>query len=344
MLDILLQSRSLSAEQAEQLVGQLARLELDPALAGAILAALRAKGETPAEVLGFARGLRVAALDAGLPQDVRDRALDIVGTGGDGSGTFNLSTAAALLCAAAGVPVIKHGNRAITSQSGSADVLAALGLPMPMPPTVAAECLRRTGFTFLFAPHFHPATAAIAPIRKALKVRTIFNLLGPLTNPAQPRFALLGAFSLDAARLMARACAGLGSPRAHLVHADDGSDEPTPACPFTLIAPLSPSKPDAPLDERRLDAEALGLPRCTPANLKGGDAAHNAAALRRVFAGERSAHRDAVVLGAGLGLYAAQHAPTIDAGLRDADAAIADGRAGAFLESLRTFGAEVARG
>jgi len=339
-LDLLLERRDLTADQAEALVAALARGEVEPALAGAILAALRAKGEAASEVMGFARGLRAAARPAGIPQSTCEVALDIVGTGGDGSHTFNLSTAAALLCAALGVPIIKHGNRAITSRSGSADVLAALGLPMPMDEYTAAACLASTGFTFLFAPHYHPATAAIGPIRRSLKARTIFNMLGPLTNPAQPRFALLGAYSLDAARLMARACAGLGSPQALLVHSDDGTDEPTPASAFQLISATA----NGSLDERRIEPWTLGVPRCEADSLRGGDAEHNAAALRRVFAGERSAHRDAVVLGAALGLLAAQRVPDLPRGLADADAAIADGRAASFLDRLQQFAQEAARG
>jgi anthranilate phosphoribosyltransferase len=333
ILDQLVRREDLTAPQAEALVRALASEDASPALAGAILAALRTKGEAPAEIEGFARGLRALAARPDIPHDIRDRALDIVGTGGDSSGTFNLSTAAALVCAAAGVPIIKHGNRAITSKSGSADVLAELGLPMPMDAATAARCLQRTGFTFLFAPHYHAATARIAGIRRALGVRTIFNLLGPLTNPAQPRHALLGAYAPDAARHMARACAALGSPCGAVVHADDGSDEPTPACAFTVVHFGS-----AGVREERVDPVSLGLPRCAADDLKGGDAAHNARALRRLAEGERSAHRDAVVLGAGLALHIAGAAQTRHAGLQLADRVIADGRLAALLGALAAFG------
>ena len=183
-------------------------------MAGALLAALRAKGVTPAEVRGFAGAMRSLARKPALPADVD--AIDIVGTGGDSSGSLNLSTGAALLAAACGLPVIKHGNRSITSRSGSADLIEQLGFVMPLDEHAAARCFAATGFTFLFAPYYHPAMKVLAPIRSALGVRTVFNLLGPLTNPAAPRYQLIGAYDEPTAELMAhtvgrhRDAAGLG--------------------------------------------------------------------------------------------------------------------------------------
>src|SRR4249920_1120551 len=191
-LEQLLQRRDLSEVQAGELLQALTDPELAPALAGALLAALRSKGVTADEVRGFAGAMRRLArrpqLSAGAPL------VDVVGTGGDGSGSLNLSTGTALLAAACGLRVVKHGNRAISSRSGSADLLQALGLKIPLDEADAGACLDATGFTFLFAPHYHPALKALAPIRSALGVRTVFNMLGPLANPAEPAFHLIGAF------------------------------------------------------------------------------------------------------------------------------------------------------
>ena len=191
-LDHLLERRDLDEGQAGRLLELLTSDELAPAMAGALLAALRAKGVTPAEVRGFAGAMRGLARTPDLPE--APDAIDIVGTGGDASGSLNLSTGAALLAAACGLPVIKHGNRSVSSRSGSADLIEQLGLALPLDERAAARCFDATGFTFLFAPYFHPAMKALAPTRAALGVRTVFNLLGPLTNPAAPRYRLIGAY------------------------------------------------------------------------------------------------------------------------------------------------------
>src|SRR5882762_11800740 len=191
-LDLLVQGRHLTESEAAALLTWLTSAELAPAMAGALLAALRGKGVTAAEVRGFAGAMRGLARKPELPH--APDAIDIVGTGGDSSGSLNLSTGAALLAAACGLPVIKHGNRSISSRSGSADLIERLGLRLPLDERQAAECFAATGFTFLFAPYFHPAMKALAPIRTALGIRTVLNLLGPLTNPATPRFRLIGAY------------------------------------------------------------------------------------------------------------------------------------------------------
>src|ERR1700728_5495344 len=210
LLAQLLERRALSQAQAESLLATLTDAPPPPALAGALLAALAAKGVVADELRGLAQAMRRVALPTGLPSL---RAIDIVGTGGDLSGSYNISTGTALLTAACGVPVLKHGNRSISSRAGSADVLEVLGLKIPLDEQGVAECLAAANFTFLFAAHYHPAMKAIAPVRAALGVRTIFNILGPLTNPAEPPFHLIGAFSLDVARLMAQTIAGMPMER-----------------------------------------------------------------------------------------------------------------------------------
>ena len=206
-LEHLLERRSLSEAEAASLLKTLTAPDLAPAMAGALLTALRAKGVTADEVRGFAGAMRALAIKPALPAALD--AIDIVGTGGDGSGSLNLSTGAALLAAACGLPIVKHGNRSISSRSGSADLIEAIGFSLPLDENRAAECFVATGFTFLFAPYFHPAMKALAPIRAALGIRTVFNLLGPLTNPAAPRFLLVGAYDAPTAELMAGTLAGM---------------------------------------------------------------------------------------------------------------------------------------
>src|SRR5208282_3080445 len=229
-LEQLLDRQDLAEAQAQALLGMLTDPGLEPALAGAVLAALRVKGVTAAEVRGFATAMRALSRKPALPH--APDAIDIVGTGGDASGSLNLSTGAALLAAACGLPVVKHGNRSITSRSGSADLIEQLGFVMPLDENRAAQCFAATGFTFLFAPYFHPAMKALAPIRAALGVRTVFNLLGPLTNPAAPRFQLIGAYDEATAELMAQTLAGMPIERAWVVHGAAGWDEATPIGPF----------------------------------------------------------------------------------------------------------------
>lgn len=336
-LDALLERQDLAEDAAYQLMLALTDAEMAPAMAGALLAALRIKGVTADEVRGFARAMRSLArrpeLAPGAP------VADLVGTGGDGSHSLNLSTGAALLAAAAGVRIVKHGNRSVSSRSGSADVLEALGLPLPLDETAAGACLERTGFTFLFAPHYHPAMKAIAPVRAALGVRTIFNLLGPLANPAQAPYAVIGAWSSDVARLMADSLAGMEIRRMFVVHGDDGWDEPTPAAPFTLfdVQPGSVKK-------TRRTAADFGLPACDAEALTGSDAAHNAARLAAVLRGEeRGAHRDALVMGAALVAEVTTLAADAVTGARLAAAAIDDGRAAKLLTDIVSWGRELAR-
>jgi anthranilate phosphoribosyltransferase len=254
-----------------------------------------------------------------------------VGTGGDGSGSLNLSTGTGLLAAACGSRVVKHGNRSISSRSGSADMLECLGMPLPLHEEQAVACLQDTGFTFLFAPAYHPAMKAVAPIRGALSVRTVFNVLGPLTNPAAPPFQLIGAYSKNAAKLMADTLAGMPLERAFVVHGEPGWDEATPAGDFVLydVRPGS-------VTEMTRSPSDYGLAVCSPESLEGGDAEHNARELVRVFTGEdKGAHRDALLMGTSLVLEVQGVAKDPVDGVQQAAAAIDDGRAEAFLAGLK---------
>jgi anthranilate phosphoribosyltransferase len=264
-------------------------------------------------------------------------AVDVVGTGGDRSGSLNLSTGSALVTASAGVPVVKHGNRSMTSQSGSADVLEALGLPMPMNEDQVQRLFEATGFTFLFAPYFHPAMAAIMPVRRALAVRTVFNILGPLTNPAAPPYLVIGAFDPAAAGLMAGALSGLDIERAFVVHGAGGWDEPSPLGEF-LLFDVRPGS----VVESAVDPEDLGMKPCAPDDLAGGTPEHNAARLLDVLQGERGPHRDAIVLGAALALEVTGHASGPDEAVQMAAAAIDDGKTRALAKALEEFGANEA--
>jgi anthranilate phosphoribosyltransferase len=328
LLQQLLERRHLSQAQAETLLVQLTDAQTPPPMAGALLAALAGKGVVAEEVRGLAQAMRRLARRPALPAGLR--AIDIVGTGGDGSGSFNISTGTALLTAACGVPVVKHGNRSVSSCCGSADVLEALGLRIPLDAEAAAACLAASGFTYLFAPHYHPATARIAPIRSALGVRTVFNILGPLVNPAEPPLHLVGAYSLEVARLMADTFTGLPIERAFVIHGADGWDEPTPIGPFTVFD-VHPGR--AAVGVR--DPADYGLPACSAADLAGGDAQYNARALRAVLCGEeRGAHRDCLLLGTALALELAGVAQHPREGVARAAAAIDSGAARRVLEAL----------
>jgi len=327
LLERLLAGDDLTQDQAGELMEALIASEVADVVKAGLLVALRAKGETADEVRGMALAMRRAARP--LPRDDDELVVDTCGTGGDGSHSFNVSTATALLCAAGGCRVVKHGNRSVSSQCGSADVLEALGIPLPPDPESAATALRTHGFTFLFAPVFHPAMKAVVPVRRGLRVRTVFNVLGPLTNPASPRHQLVGAFSEDAAVLMAETLSGLPIDRAFVVHGAPSWDEATPVGPFLLLD-VTPGQ----VVRRTVDPAEYGLARCAPEDLAGGDARHNAGLLRTLFAGERNAIRDAVVLNTALvfQLVGSASAPREAADL--AAAVIDDGRAQRYLDRL----------
>jgi anthranilate phosphoribosyltransferase len=332
-LEQLLSGKSLSEAEAAELLRALTAGDMPPPLAGAFLASLRSKGVTADEVRGFALAMRSLARRPHIP--AAPHAIDIVGTGGDASGSYNLSTGAALLTAACGVDVVKHGNRSVSSKSGSADVLEQLGLKLPLDEAAAGACLAATKFTFLFAPHYHPAMKAVGPIRQAMGVRTVFNILGPLTNPAAPKFQLTGAFNLPTAQLMADALSGLGIERAFVVHGAEGWDEPTPLGPFTVLD-VRPGKVRA---EIRSPSD-YGLNLCGATDLAGGDSARNARALRAVLNGEdRGAHRDALLLGTALALEIVGRVSEPHEGVALASDAIDSGAARKTLDALAAFGA-----
>jgi anthranilate phosphoribosyltransferase len=331
-LEQLLAGRDLTAADAGQLLQGLTEAELPAPLAGALLVALRAKGVCAAELRGLATAMRALArrpaLPAGLP------AVDIVGTGGDASGSYNLSTGAALLTAACGVPVVKHGNRSVSSRSGSADVLEQLGLKLPLDEQAAAACLTATQFTFLFAPHYHPAMKAIAPVRAALGVRTVFNILGPLTNPAAPPYQVIGAYDAGVAKLMAETFSGLPIERAFVIHSENGWDEPTPVAPFRIFD-VRPGS----IRELTRSAADYGLPLCSASELAGGDAAYNATGLRAVLTGaDRGAHRDALLLGCALALEVAGSAKNPREAVALAANGLDSGAAAQLLSKLAEFG------
>ncbi len=330
ILEKLLQGEDLEEKQAELLLRELTGGNLPREQVAALLTALRAKGETPAEVRGFARSMRALALHPEISPGAA--IVDMVGTGGDGSGSLNLSTGSSLLLAACGVRVVKHGNRSISSQSGSADVLEKLGYALPRDPKQAGASLDATGFTFLFAPFFHPAMKTVAPVRQAMGVRTVFNLLGPLTNPAEPPFMVLGAYSLAAAQMMAETLSGMKIERAFVIHGKPGWDEATPVGSFTLYD-VEPGT----VTRFERDPIDYGIARCKAEDLAGGDAQLNATRLRAVLEGkEKGPHRDALILGAALGLEVSRTCPELEDGITRATAALDAGKGAQLLARFAT--------
>ena len=335
LLERLLCGESLDEPSAHALLERMAAGDVAPALAGALLAVLRQKGETADEIRGFATAMRALARK---PKIAPGPHVDIVGTGGDGSQSLNLSTGASLLAAACGLSVVKHGNRSVSSKSGSADVLAALGLPIPLDETAAGACLARCGFTFLFAPHYHPALKHIGPVRQALGVRTVFNILGPLANPAAPPFHVIGAFSDTVALRMADTLAGLPMTRAFVVHGEAGWDEATPAGPFVCYD-VRPGHVQRTVRDP-LDA---GIERCALTDLRGDDAASNAGRLREALLGrDTPAHRDALVLSAALALEVTGQEPDARSAVTRARSALASGAGAKLLDAIAAFAKELA--
>jgi anthranilate phosphoribosyltransferase len=327
ILRLVLEGQVLDAGQAHALMGEIMDGRLDDARLGAVLAALRLRQVTVAELGGFARAMRERAVV--VTAAAAARAVDTCGTGGDGRGTFNISTAAALAAAAAGVPVAKHGNRAASSRCGSADVLEALGVNLDLDPSALGRLLDEVGIAFLFAPRHHPAMRHAMPVRRALGVRTVFNLLGPLTNPAGVRHQLLGVYAPELCDLLAGALRELGGARALVVHGRDGQDELS-LTGETLVTELR----DGELRRLVVSPEDVGLARCAPADLAGGDAAANADLVARVLSGEPGPRADAVAFSAGGALYAAAVVDGLAAGVAAAHAALGDGRGRRLLARL----------
>ena len=317
--------RALSEEQAHRAFEIIMSGDATPAQIGGLLMALRVRGETVEEITGAARAMRAKAHAIEAPPT----AIDIVGTGGDNSGSYNVSTAAALVLAACGVPVAKHGNRALSSKSGAADVLTALGVKVDADMALVHECLWRHNIGFLMAPRHHSAMRHVAGPRVELGTRTLFNLLGPLTNPAGARRQMVGVFAAQWVEPLANVLGRLGSERAWVVHGSDGLDELTTTGP-SLVAELKDGK----VTTFEVTPDQAGLFLSSPRDLVGGDAAHNAQALRAVLAGQAGAYRDIVVLNAAAALVVADRAGDLLAGARLAAAAIDDGRAQAVLGQL----------
>ncbi len=341
MQDLLAQLQSgtdLAASDVEHAVAQLVSPDTDDATKAAFLRALREKGETAAELAAFARALLARAIDPGLdPAALPGPMLDVCGTGGDRLELFNISTAAMFVLAGGGVCVVKHGNRAITSRCGGADVLEALGVKIDLPPEALRRCVAGHGLGFIFAPAYHPAFRAIAPVRKALAAQgipTVFNLLGPLLNPARPAYQLIGVFSPVLLSKYAEALALLGRARAWAVHGS-GMDELSISGPSEVCEVLAGNVRGFPVDP-----VALGISPTPIAALRGGDCAENAAILEAILDGsERGPRRDVVLLNAGAGFVITGLAPDLAAGLTLAREQILSGRALAKLRALQTGGA-----
>jgi anthranilate phosphoribosyltransferase len=334
-LSKLLDGEHLSRAEAREAMDVIMRGAATPAQVGALLVALRLNSETADEIAGCAEAMRDHVV-AVRPQ--RDDLVDTAGTGGDGLNTFNISTAAALVAAAAGAAVAKHGNRAVSSASGSADVLEALGFDVEREPEHVARSIDELGFGFMFAPAHHPAMRHAASVRRELAARTIFNVLGPLTNPAGARAQVVGVFAPELVRTIAEVLAQLGARRAFVVHGVDGIDELSPAGPNLVCEVV-----DGAVHERVIDPLELGVPRCSTTELVGGAPAENARAIREIFAGANGGRRSAILLNAAGAIAAAGHARDLREGLGVAREALESGAAAARLEELVRFSREQVR-
>ncbi len=325
----LLEGRELGRPRCREVMGEIMRGDATPAQIGGFLVALRLKGETADEIAGCAEAMR----DHVLPvHPRRDDLVDTAGTGGDGASTINISTAAAIVAAAAGAGVAKHGNRAVSSASGSADVLEALGFSLEQPPERIAQSIDELGFGFMFAPSHHPAMRHAAPVRRELAARTVFNVLGPLTNPAGARAQVIGVYAKPLVRTIADVLAQLGARRAFVVHGAFGIDELSPAGPNDVCEVVGGD-----VRARVIDPLDLGVERCDPEELRGGSPAENAQAIREVFAGADGGRRDAILLNAAGAVAAAGHAEDLREGLELARTAVDSGAAAARLDELARF-------
>jgi anthranilate phosphoribosyltransferase len=329
-LATLLDGRDLSRGDARAVMDEIMAGEATPGQIGGFLVALRLKGETPDEIAGFAEAIRGRGL-AVAPR--RDDLVDTAGTGGDGQATINISTAAALVAAAAGAGVAKHGNRAVSSASGSADVLEALGFVLEVPAGRIEASIDELGFGFLFAPTHNPGFRHAAPVRKELAARTVFNVLGPLANPAGARAQIVGVYDPGLVSTIAEVLARLDAHRAFVVHGAFGVDELSPAGPNLVCEVV-----DGTVHERTIDPLDLGVARCAPEELRGGSPEQNAAVIRAVFRGEdRGGKRDAILLNAAGAIAAGGHAADLHEGLETARQAVDSGAAAERLDALVAF-------
>lgn len=315
----------LSREQAADAFARMMSGEATPSQMGALLMALRVRGETIEEITGAVAAMRSKM----LPVDAPAGAVDVVGTGGDASGSYNISTCAAFIVAGAGVPVAKHGNRALSSKCGAADVLAALGVNIDLAPAQIGTCIRDANIGFMFAPLHHPAMKHVGPTRVEMGTRTIFNLLGPLSNPAGVKRQMVGVFSKQWVEPLAHVLKNLGSERAYVVHASDGLDEITTSGP-TAVASLDKGE----VTVFEITPEEVGLTRVAPEALKGGDATANAAALKAVLEGRKGPYRDVAIFNAAGALVVAGKAKDLVSGVALAAQSIDSGAAEGSLERL----------
>jgi len=347
------QSQSLNRAEAREVMAEVLAAKCSDAQIAALLIALRIKGETVEEIVGFAEAIRAAAAplpierapvalavtgtgrDALVEESPEESLVDTSGTGGDASGTFNISTATALVTAGAGVRVAKHGNRSITSKCGSADVVEALGMNIQLSPERAAQCLREVGICFLYAPNLHPAMKQVQGVRRELRMRTMFNLLGPLTNPARANGQVVGVYSLDLVEKLAEALSMLGLRRALVVHGLDGLDEIT----ITGTTRIAEAR-EGSVKSYEIEPEEFGMSRASLQEISGGDAAGNAEIIRAVLKGEKSARRNVVLLNAAAALVAAGRADHIGAAIPLAAQSIDSGAAAGKLEALIRFSSQ----
>jgi len=329
--------RDLTEDDARGVLLEIMGGRATDAQTAAFLSALRVKGETAAEIVGMAKAMTELVEKVEVDADV---ILDTCGTGGDHAGTFNISTAAALVAAAAGVTVAKHGNRSATSKCGSADVLEALGVAIDLAPAQVSRCIAACGIGFMFAPRHHLAMKFVAPVRRELGMATTFNLIGPLTNPAGARHQLIGVADARYVDRIAQAVRLMGNARNLIVHSDDGLDEISTTCPTSVVEVFAGQG----YDERyELTPEQFGMRRARLEDLAGGDAAENAALLRAVVDGAPGPHLDIVLLNAGAALYIAEAAGSIDEGVDEARRAVAHGAARAKLDALVATSRRLAR-
>lgn len=325
----LLDGEDLTREEARSVMDSIMSGEATPGQIGGFLVALRLKGETADEIAGSAEAMRAHAI-AVHPK--RRDLVDTAGTGGDGGRTFNISTAAALVAAAAGAGVAKHGNRSVSSASGSADVLEELGFELDLTPERIAESIDELGFGFMFAPTHHPAMKHAGPVRRELATRTVFNVLGPLTNPAGARAQVVGVYSPLLVPVIADVLSQLGAQRAFVVHGAGGIDELSPAG-SNLVCEVV----DGTVRRREIDPLDLGIPRCDPAELRGGTPAENARNIREIFEGANGGRRSAILLNAAGAIAAGGHAHDLAEGIGLAREAIDSGAAGERLDQLVAF-------
>jgi anthranilate phosphoribosyltransferase len=317
---------TLTREESAQAFDRMMSGEATPSQMGALLMALRVRGETVEEITGAVTTMRAKMLPVEAPKD----AVDVVGTGGDASGSYNISTCAAFIVAGAGVPVAKHGNRALSSRSGAADVLTALGVRIDLDPLAISRCIKEAGVGFMFAPAHHPAMKNVGPTRVELGTRTIFNLLGPLSNPAGVKRQMVGVFSKQWVEPLAQVLKNLGAERAYVVHGSDGLDEITTAGP-TSVAALE----NGAVRTFEITPDEVGLATAPPEALRGGNAEENADALTGVLEGKESCYRDVAIFNAAAGLVVAGRVKDLKEGVARARKSIDSGDAGRCLDRLK---------